>query len=99
MGNPDFPRNLPAGAVFNPGHDSSDRTVLECLINSKIHYRELVVHRECISPSKIYYNNSSIKGGDSVARSKVGQVRRRTQIRQRQKRRLKRKKLALKQTS
>ena len=32
-----------------------------------------------------------------MARSKVGQARRRTQIRQRQKRRLKRKKLALKQ--
>ena len=28
----------PVGAVFNPGHDLSDRTGLECLINSKIHY-------------------------------------------------------------
>ena len=34
-----------------------------------------------------------------MARSKVGQVRRRTQIRHRQKRRLKKKKLALKQAS
>lgn len=39
------------------------------------------------------------EGGGSVARSKVGQVRRRTQIRHRQKRRLKNKKLMLQEES
>ena len=29
----------PVGAVCNPGHDLSDRTGLECPINSKIYYK------------------------------------------------------------